>query len=131
MLRRHLSRVANPLADDVQGILFHQVRFSRRLEILEQSPPRFYPGRPRNLSQSSSRDAVKLCPDAVYVKRDFRWYEALSRRMLDLVKKISPRVEFYSIDESFCEVTEVAPRGLQATIMQRVSVRIGTSVRSS
>lgn len=26
-----------------------------------------------------------LCPDCVYVKRDFYWYEILSRRMLDIV----------------------------------------------
>jgi nucleotidyltransferase/DNA polymerase involved in DNA repair len=37
------------------------------------------------------------------VKRDFRWYEVLSRMMLDLVRDLSPRVEYYSIDEFFFE----------------------------
>jgi DNA polymerase V len=46
-------------------------------------------------------DAVRACPDGVYVKRDFYWYELLSRRMLDIVGTFSPRVEFYSIDEFF------------------------------
>jgi DNA polymerase V len=27
-------------------------------------------------------DALKICPQAVYVKRDFQWYETLSRKML-------------------------------------------------
>src|SRR5438270_13859989 len=35
-------------------------------------------------------DAVKLCPDGVYVKRDFYWYEVLSRRMLAIVGSFSP-----------------------------------------
>ncbi len=48
-------------------------------------------------------DAVKKCPDGAYVKRDFRWYEVLSRLMLDVVKEYSPRVEYYSIDEFFFE----------------------------
>src|SRR2546429_7483228 len=46
-------------------------------------------------------DAKKLCPDGVYVKRDFYWYEVLSRRMLEIVRSFSPHVEYYSIDEFF------------------------------
>jgi nucleotidyltransferase/DNA polymerase involved in DNA repair len=46
-------------------------------------------------------EALVKCPEGVYVKRDFRWYEALSRRMLDCVRDLSPRVEYYSIDEFF------------------------------
>src|SRR5262245_46401584 len=48
--------------------------------------------------------AKRLCPAAVYVKRDFRWYETVSRRMLTAVRGFSPRVEYYSIDEFFFEV---------------------------
>ncbi len=40
-------------------------------------------------------EAKALCPHGVYVKRDFRWYEVLSRRMLDVVRTFSPRVEWY------------------------------------
>jgi nucleotidyltransferase/DNA polymerase involved in DNA repair len=54
-------------------------------------------------------DALVKCPDGVYVKRDFRWYEVLSRRLLDVVSRFSPRVEYYSIDEFFFEATP--PRG--------------------
>src|SRR5262249_42165007 len=53
-------------------------------------------------------DALKLCPAGIYVKRDFRWYEALSRRMLSVVREFSPRVEYYSIDEFFFEA--IPPR---------------------
>jgi nucleotidyltransferase/DNA polymerase involved in DNA repair len=48
-------------------------------------------------------DAIRLCPLGVYVKRDFRWYEVLSRQMLEVVRGFSPRVEYYSIDEFFFE----------------------------
>ena len=46
-------------------------------------------------------DAKALCPEGVYVKRDFHWYEVLSRKMLEVVTSFSPRVEYYSIDEFF------------------------------
>jgi DNA polymerase V len=61
-------------------------------------------------------DAKALCPDGVYVKRDFYWYEALSRRMLAAVGSFSPRVEYYSIDEFFFEARPVDRRStLQGT----------------
>src|SRR5437870_11929292 len=49
-------------------------------------------------------EAVRLCPDGVYLKRDFRWYEVLSRRLLEAVRAFSPAVEYYSIDEFFFRV---------------------------
>src|SRR5579885_3176740 len=50
-------------------------------------------------------EALEKCPDGLYVKRDFRWYEVLSRMMLDVVRDLSPRVEYYSIDEFFFDAT--------------------------
>jgi DNA polymerase V len=50
-------------------------------------------------------DALKICPEGLYVKRDFRWYEILSRMMLEIMREYSARVEYYSIDEFFFEVT--------------------------
>ena len=35
-------------------------------------------------------DAKVLCPEGVYVKRDFHWYEVLSRKMLDIVGTLQP-----------------------------------------
>lgn len=46
-------------------------------------------------------DAKKLCPEGIYIKRDFYWYEVLSRKMLDIVGQFAPKVEYYSIDEFF------------------------------
>jgi nucleotidyltransferase/DNA polymerase involved in DNA repair len=76
-------------------------------------------------------DALDLCPNAVYVKRDFRWYEILSRQMLGIVREFSPRVEFYSIDEQFFSVVS-KPRAtaqeLQQTILNRVHVPVSIGV---
>src|SRR5579864_565381 len=54
-------------------------------------------------------EALVKCPEGIYVKRDFSWYEVLSRLMLELVREFSPRVEYYSIDEFF--FLAVPPRG--------------------
>ena len=55
-------------------------------------------------------DGLKLCPNGLYVKRDFRWYEVLSRAMLAVVRNLSPTVEYYSIDEFLFDATP--PRGM-------------------
>lgn len=53
-------------------------------------------------------DALQKCPEGIYVKRDFRWYEVVSRKMLDCLRQLSPCVEYYSIDELFFVVPEGA-----------------------
>lgn len=47
--------------------------------------------------------AKKLCPDGIYIKRDFRWYGVISERMRAIFSEFSDVVEFYSIDESFID----------------------------
>ena len=55
-------------------------------------------------------DAQALCPEGVYVKRDFYWYEVLSRKMLGIVGTFSPKIEYYSIDEFFFRAERLHPR---------------------
>jgi len=69
-------------------------------------------------------DAAKLCPQAVYVKRDFSWYEVLSRKMLALLRIVSPTVEYYSIDEMFFEAVEPT-EAFALDLQQRVLNEIG------
>lgn len=76
-------------------------------------------------------EARAKCPDAVYVKRDFRWYEVLSRLMIDTVRDLSPVVEHYSIDEVF--FLAVPPRGkdhqqYSELIRDRIWERVGVPV---
>ena len=72
-------------------------------------------------------DAVKKCPDGLYVKRDFRWYEVLSKKMLQVVRRASPLVEYYSIDEFFFEApsgddAQACGEALRDAILKEVGV---------
>src|SRR4051812_3091648 len=58
-------------------------------------------------------EALVKCPAGVYIKRDFRWYEILSRLMLEAIRDLSPPVEYYSIDEFFFLVTPSRGRTFQ------------------
>jgi nucleotidyltransferase/DNA polymerase involved in DNA repair len=76
-------------------------------------------------------EAVRLCPSGVYLKRDFRWYEVLSRRMLEVVRQISPSVEFYSVDEFFFRAVPHRGLSLQETaeaLRDRVLKEVGVPV---
>lgn len=47
--------------------------------------------------------AKQLCPEGVYIKRDFQWYEIISRQMQEILHTLSDTVEYYSVDESFVD----------------------------
>lgn len=46
-------------------------------------------------------EAVLKCPHAIFVKRDFAWYNALSTRFHAYMRTLSPECEEYSVDECF------------------------------
>ncbi|MCE9533459.1 MAG: nucleotidyltransferase [Planctomycetes bacterium] len=73
-------------------------------------------------------DSVKKCPEGIYLKRDFRWYEVLSRRMLDIVGDFAPNVEYYSIDEFFFQV-EGNNRKAPAQAAEAIRDRINRELR--
>jgi nucleotidyltransferase/DNA polymerase involved in DNA repair len=80
-------------------------------------------------------DAVKFCPLGVYLKRDFRWYEVISRKMLDAVREFSPGVEYYSVDEFFFRAVPHRGLSLQATaealrdhLLKRVGVPVTVGI---
>ena len=80
-------------------------------------------------------EALVKCPAGVFIKRDFRWYEVLSRLMLEIVREVSPRVEYYSIDEFFFLAVPQRSRTLQETavlirdqIWERVRVPVSVGI---
>ncbi|WP_437191324.1 DNA polymerase Y family protein [Planctomicrobium sp. SH527] len=75
-------------------------------------------------------EAVKLSPDAIFVKRDFRWYEVLSRKLLEIIGEVSPVVEYYSIDEMFFDASHIKEPHLEAIRMlqNRILHEIGVPV---
>lgn len=73
-------------------------------------------------------EAVKKCPEGIYIKRDFRWYEAVSREMLSIVRQRSPCVEYYSIDEFFLTVDDPQPERFAQAIQHEILQRVGVPV---
>ncbi|WP_165072527.1 DNA polymerase Y family protein [Paludisphaera rhizosphaerae] len=76
-------------------------------------------------------DALVKCPDGIYIKRDFRWYEVLSRMMLEVVQNASRQVEYYSIDEFFFRAELRRGEtfdGLARTIRDRIEECVGVPV---
>ncbi|MCB0332297.1 MAG: DNA polymerase IV [Bdellovibrionales bacterium] len=79
-------------------------------------------------------EAVDLCPNGIFIKRDFRWYEVLSRMMLEIMQSVSPQVEYYSIDEFFFDcsaLTRVFRADLEESaflLQQRILKEVGVPV---
>jgi DNA polymerase-4/DNA polymerase V len=55
-------------------------------------------------------DMLKLCPDAVIMPSDYETYSLLSKRFFDIVRRYTPMVEEYSIDECFADFTGLRRR---------------------
>jgi DNA polymerase-4 len=50
------------------------------------------------------RTAAALCPEAVFVSVDGRKYAAVSRQVMEILRRFTPAVEPVSIDEAFLDV---------------------------
>jgi len=76
-------------------------------------------GRERGIASSMSYEAKalgvkrgmpiheikKVCPCAVILPSDYETYSLLSRKMYEIVRRFTPEVEEYSIDECFADIT--------------------------
>ena len=50
-------------------------------------------------------DVKKICPDAIILPSDYETYSLFSVRMFEILRRFSPDVEEYSIDEAFVDLT--------------------------
>ncbi len=85
-------------------------------------------------------EVKKVCPDAVILPSDYETYSLFSVRMFGILKRFSPDVEEYSIDEAFVDLTGLrrsfhGSYGMIAQKMQEtietelgISVSIGVSL---
>jgi DNA polymerase-4/DNA polymerase V len=50
-------------------------------------------------------EILKLCPDAIILPSDYETYSLLSKRFYAIVRRFTPDVEEYGIDECFADIT--------------------------
>ena len=59
-------------------------------------------------------EAKKKCPGLVILPSDYETYSLFSRRMFNVMRRFTPQVEEYSIDEAFADITGMR-RALRAS----------------
>ncbi|MDF1498394.1 MAG: DNA polymerase IV [Patescibacteria group bacterium] len=50
-------------------------------------------------------EVKKICPEAIFLPSDYETYSLFSMRMYNIVRRYTPEVEEYSIDECFADLT--------------------------
>lgn len=100
-----------------------------------------YEAKARGVSRAMRlHEAKAMCPDLVVLPSDYESYSLFSLRMFEILRRFSPTVEEYSIDEAFadvygmrrtlhCSYDEIARR-VQSTILRELdlSVSVGISL---
>jgi len=78
--------------------------------------------------------AVRLCPELVIVRPDFRKYGAVSEQVFGLFRAVTPLVEPLSLDEAYLDVTENAwnePYGVEVARRLKARIREETGLTAS
>jgi DNA polymerase-4 len=86
-------------------------------------------------------DVKKLCPDAVILPSDYETYSLFSVRMFEILRRFSPDVEEYSIDEAFVDLTglrrsfhgpyESIAEKMRAAVRQELGITVSAGVSLS
>jgi DNA polymerase-4 len=71
--------------------------------------------------------ARRLCPDGVFLGGDMRKYSAVSRQVMDVLRRHAEQIEQVSIDEAFLDVTD---RAGEISEGERVARRIKREISS-
>ena len=80
-------------------------------------------------SAMSLREAVRRCPDGVFLPVDGRRYQQASRDVMAVMRRFTPQVEPISIDEAFLDVTGSRPLfGDGRTIAGAIKAAVRTDV---
>lgn len=78
-------------------------------------------------------DAKQKCPDLVIADPHYDLYEANSRAFMEILRDFSPVVEQYSIDEAYCDMTEMqalygSPIAAAYLLRDRIYTELGFTV---
>ena len=83
-------------------------------------------------SAMSAAEALRRCPDVVFVRPDIAHYREWSERVWDLVRELSPAVEVLGLDEGYLELPdEGAPEaadGVRRAVAERVRLSCSLGV---
>jgi len=86
------------------------------------------------------RTAAALCPDGIFLPVDGRRYQAVSREVMTILGRFTPRLEPISIDEAFLDVAgsealfgsgEAIARAIKQAIQDEVRLTASVGVASS
>jgi len=79
-------------------------------------------------------DAKKLMPHAHYLSADFRYYGLISDKMFSVLRRYSPEIEMYSIDEGFIDMNGIRSmwgksyQGIADHIRESIYQEVGITV---
>jgi len=69
--------------------------------------------------------AVRLCPDAVFLKPDFPRYRSESEKVFAIYRELTPLVQAVSIDEAYLDVTDhLDPLGSATAVAREIRRRV-------
>lgn len=98
-----------------------------------------YEAKRRGVTRSMTlREIREICPDAIVVSSDYTAYSLFARRMYSIVRRYTPHVEEYSIDECFADITghvdgtresyEKLAKTIQAALHQKLGITFGVGL---
>ncbi len=73
-------------------------------------------------------EVKKICPDAVILPSDYETYSLFSKRFYGILRRFTPDVEEYSIDEAFAELSGL--RRVYRTSYEEIALKIKETVES-
>jgi nucleotidyltransferase/DNA polymerase involved in DNA repair len=73
-------------------------------------------------------EVKKLCPDAIIVPSDYESYGLFSQKMFAIMRRFTPTVEEYSIDEGFADITGMR-RPMKASY-EEIALRMKAAIES-
>jgi len=74
-------------------------------------------------------EAKKVCPKLITLPSDYELYSIYSERIFAIIRKFTPDVEEYSIDEAFCDLTGL--RRIYRTSYPKIAFKIKEEIQKS
>lgn len=70
----------------------------------------------------SLHEVKKVCPDCILLPNNYEVYSLYSKRVFGIIRRFTPDIEEYSIDEAFCDITGL--RRVYRTSYEEIALRI-------